>query len=234
MSNSNVLCQPVRRASSPTPGHVIPYVLLAMTAVTGLVDAVSFLSLGRVFTANMTGNIVLLAFATAQVSGLSVARSLTALLAFLVGAILGGRVMARTSADARIRFAAQAFFLEVAFLLRNRIPKRSARRVLSTVCSDSLDGARDGHTQCRCPEARNPGSDNNSPDTDDHGHRRRLFARERHQPAIGDKGCICRCDVFGCGDRCSRYTLLDLSGPAAGDRNLRCVLCSAVSVGARV
>src|SRR6202007_2043017 len=87
-----------------------------MTAVTGLVDAVSYLSLGRVFTANMTGNIVLLAFATAHVSGLSIARSLTALLAFLVGAILGVRVMARANADSQTRFAAQAFLLEVAFL----------------------------------------------------------------------------------------------------------------------
>src|SRR5438309_5431358 len=78
-------------ASSPTTEKVIPYALLGMTAVTGLVDAVSFLSLGRVFTANMTGNVVLLAFATAHVSGLSIARSLTALLTFLVGAILGGR-----------------------------------------------------------------------------------------------------------------------------------------------
>jgi uncharacterized membrane protein YoaK (UPF0700 family) len=103
-------------ASSPTTEKVIPYALLGMTVVTGLVDAVSFLSLGRVFTANMTGNIVLLAFATAHVSGLSIARSLTALLAFLVGAILGGRVMARASADSQIRFAAQAFLIEVAFL----------------------------------------------------------------------------------------------------------------------
>jgi uncharacterized membrane protein YoaK (UPF0700 family) len=103
-------------ASSPTNEKVIPYAMLVMTAVTGLVDAVSFLSLGRVFTANMTGNIVLLAFAAAHVSGLSIARSLTALLAFLVGAILGGRVMARASADSQIRFAAQAFLLEVAFL----------------------------------------------------------------------------------------------------------------------
>src|SRR6266853_1884002 len=96
---------------------VIPYALLGMTAVTGLVDAVSYLSLGRVFTANMTGNIVLLAFATVHVSGLSIARSLTALLGFLIGAVLGGRVMARASADSQIRFAAQAFLLEVAFLL---------------------------------------------------------------------------------------------------------------------
>jgi uncharacterized membrane protein YoaK (UPF0700 family) len=64
----------------------------------------------------MTGNIVLLAFATAHASGLSIARSLTALLAFLVGATLGGRVMARANADSQIRFAAQAFLLEVAFL----------------------------------------------------------------------------------------------------------------------
>ena len=103
--------------SSPTTEKVIPYALLGMTAVTGLVDAVSFLSLGHVFTANMTGNIVFLAFATAHVSGLSIARSSTALLAFVVGAILGGRVMAGASADSQTRFAAQAFLLEVAFLL---------------------------------------------------------------------------------------------------------------------
>ncbi len=102
--------------SSPTVEKTIAYALLGMTAVTGLVDAVSFLSLGRVFTANMTGNIVLLAFATAHISGLSVARSLTALLAFLVGAILGGGVMARASADSQIRFAARAFLLEDGFL----------------------------------------------------------------------------------------------------------------------
>ncbi len=67
-------------ASSPTTEKVIPYALLGMTAVTGLVDAVSFLSLGHVFTANMTGNVVILAFATARVPRLSIARSLMALL----------------------------------------------------------------------------------------------------------------------------------------------------------
>src|SRR6202158_3391591 len=116
MSNRNVLGRIIAMASRPTTEKVIPYALLGMTPVTGLVDAVSFLSLGRVFTANMTGNIVLLAFATARVSGLSIARSLTALLAFLVGAILGGRMMSRASADSPVRFAGQAFLLEVAFL----------------------------------------------------------------------------------------------------------------------
>ncbi|SRR6266576_3620082 len=102
--------------SSLITEKVIPYALLGMTAVTGLVDAVSFLSLGRVFTANMTGNVVLLAFATAHVPGLSIAYSLTALLSFLVGAIFGGRITARTGADSQIRFAAQAFLLEDVFL----------------------------------------------------------------------------------------------------------------------
>jgi len=70
-----------------------------MTFVTGLVDAVSFLSLGHIFTANMTGNVVLLGVATAGVPEVSVARSLTALLAFLVGAAAGGRILAGSSAD---------------------------------------------------------------------------------------------------------------------------------------
>jgi hypothetical protein len=54
-------------------------------------------------------------------------------------------------------------------VLRHRIPRRSARRFYSTVCSDRLDGARDGHTQCRCPETRYPGSDDNGPDFNDYG-----------------------------------------------------------------
>ena len=64
----------------------------------------------------MTGSVVILALATARVPGLSIAYSLTALLSFLVGAIFGGRIMARARADSQIRFAAQAFLLEVVFL----------------------------------------------------------------------------------------------------------------------
>src|SRR5258707_15588121 len=103
-------------ASNPAAEHTSPYVFLGMTAVTGLVDAVSFLSLGRVFTANMTGNVVLLAFATARVPGLSITLSLTALVSFLTGAVLGGRMMARASGDSHFRIAAEVFLLEVVVL----------------------------------------------------------------------------------------------------------------------
>src|SRR6266566_1919803 len=64
----------------------LPPALLVLTGVTGLVDAVSFLGLGHIFTANMTGNVVFLGFAAAGVPGLSVARSSTSLVAFLAGA----------------------------------------------------------------------------------------------------------------------------------------------------
>ena len=55
-------------------------------------DAVSFIALGHVFVANMTGNVVFLGFALAGTPGLSLSASLTALGAFLVGALVGGQI----------------------------------------------------------------------------------------------------------------------------------------------
>src|SRR2546425_12582849 len=69
----------------------LPLLLLVLTVTTGLIDAVSVLGLGRVFTANMTGNVVFLGFALARVPGFSAVRSLAALAAFLAGAVIGGR-----------------------------------------------------------------------------------------------------------------------------------------------
>jgi uncharacterized membrane protein YoaK (UPF0700 family) len=66
--------------------------LLALTVVTGLVDAFSYLVLGHVFVANMTGNVVFLGFALAGTSGFSVTASLIALAAFALGAVGGGKL----------------------------------------------------------------------------------------------------------------------------------------------
>src|SRR5580692_9950023 len=60
--------------------------LLLLTVLTGVVDAVSILSLGRVFVANMTGNVVFAAFAVVGAPGFSLSASLFALAGFLVGA----------------------------------------------------------------------------------------------------------------------------------------------------
>lgn len=70
----------------------LPLVLVVLTVATGLVDAVSVLGLGRVFTANMTGNVVFLGFAAVGAPGLSVSRYLASIAGFLMGATLGGRL----------------------------------------------------------------------------------------------------------------------------------------------
>jgi uncharacterized membrane protein YoaK (UPF0700 family) len=74
--------------------HVRPLLvpLSLLTMVTGLVDAACYLGLGRVFTANMTGNVVLLAFGAAGAQGLPVLAPTVSLLVFLAGATAGGRL----------------------------------------------------------------------------------------------------------------------------------------------
>ncbi|MBD0688221.1 YoaK family protein [Streptomyces sp. CBMA123] len=69
----------------------LPALLLALTVATGLVDAVSYLVLGHVFVANMTGNVVFAGFALSGVDGVSWSATLLALAAFGAGAYLGGR-----------------------------------------------------------------------------------------------------------------------------------------------
>jgi uncharacterized membrane protein YoaK (UPF0700 family) len=64
-----------------------------LTMVTGLVDAFSYLVLGHVFVANMTGNVVFLAFALVGATGFSLSASLLALVAFALGAMAAGRVV---------------------------------------------------------------------------------------------------------------------------------------------
>jgi uncharacterized membrane protein YoaK (UPF0700 family) len=99
-----------------TTDRALPAVLLALTMVTGIVDAVSFLGLGHIFTANMTGNVVFLGFAAAGAAGLSVARSAAALAAFGIGAVLAGRMEAKMRAGPRQRWVGGAFAIEAALL----------------------------------------------------------------------------------------------------------------------
>ena len=80
-----------------------------LTFTTGIVDAVSYLGLGHVFTANMTGNVVLLGFALAGEPGFSIAPLLVALAAFLAGAAAGGRL-------AGAHWPERAFLVEVALM----------------------------------------------------------------------------------------------------------------------
>ncbi len=77
------------------PPQPLIVTLAALTVVSGFLDAVSFLGLGHVFIANMTGNVVLIGFAAAGAPGFSFVASLCALGFFLGGAVTGGRIAQR-------------------------------------------------------------------------------------------------------------------------------------------
>ncbi len=86
--------------------------LLVLTVVTGLVDAFSYLVLGHVFVANMTGNVVFLALALAGAQGFSAAAHLIAIASFSLGAVLSGRLVTRVG-DRRGRMLAATAACEV-------------------------------------------------------------------------------------------------------------------------
>jgi uncharacterized membrane protein YoaK (UPF0700 family) len=96
---------------------MLPALLYLFTAVTGLIDAVSFIGLGRVFTANMTGNVVFLGFAVVGTPSLSVVRSLAALAAFFLGALVGGRIASSLAPISSHRWTTAAFGSEAILLL---------------------------------------------------------------------------------------------------------------------
>jgi uncharacterized membrane protein YoaK (UPF0700 family) len=125
-----------RYTADPKHGP-LPALLLALTVATGLIDAVSILALGRVFVANMTGNIVFIGFALAGAPGFSLSASLSALGGFLVGASLGGALVGRFGAHRGV-------------LLRNAVAIELILFVLALVVvavgSETLGDVRQGIT----------------------------------------------------------------------------------------
>jgi uncharacterized membrane protein YoaK (UPF0700 family) len=108
----------VRETLLPRPGGrhgPLPPLLVGLTVVTGLVDAFSYLVLGHVFVANMTGNVVFLGFALVGAPGFSIAASVVALVSFWLGALVGGRIGARLGQH-RGRLLATAASLQAGFV----------------------------------------------------------------------------------------------------------------------
>jgi uncharacterized membrane protein YoaK (UPF0700 family) len=118
--------------------------LLAMTFASGSVDAVSFLGLGRIFTANMTGNIIFLALAIGQRNLAIALNSIIALVGFSVGAIFAGRLLghvkpptawpSRTTALLYGHFACMAAFA-VGWVIQAGYPAGAALYVLIALSS---------------------------------------------------------------------------------------------------
>jgi len=109
----------------------LPLLLIVLTVVTGLVDAVSYFKLGHVFVANMTGNVLFLGFAAADATQFSVAVLLVAIGSFLSGALAGGRLGTSTGQH-RGRFLAFATYAQVSVV--------GAAFVVSLASSDASGG----------------------------------------------------------------------------------------------
>ncbi|NMH97679.1 DUF1275 family protein [Pseudonocardia acidicola] len=77
--------------------------LLALTFVTGVVDVVSYVGVDHVFTANMTGNVVLLGAALTSNQRVPVDHIGGAFAGFVLGAALAGRLLGRTAPTGRRR-----------------------------------------------------------------------------------------------------------------------------------
>jgi uncharacterized membrane protein YoaK (UPF0700 family) len=106
-----VLIMPDAKGSSP-----LPMLLLLLSLTTGLVDAASVLGLGKVFTANMTGNVVFLGFAIAGTPGFVVGPFIVALVTFMAGALLAGRIGKSLAGRPLRRWLLTAAVVEAALL----------------------------------------------------------------------------------------------------------------------
>ncbi|MFE4717926.1 YoaK family protein, partial [Streptomyces sp. NPDC056728] len=102
---------------APVPRRsALPAALTVLTVVSGFVDAVSYLGLGRVFAANMTGNVIIIGFAAAGAPGFSVLGSVTSLGAFLAGAVCAGRLTGVFAGRARATWVRSVFVTEAVLL----------------------------------------------------------------------------------------------------------------------
>jgi uncharacterized membrane protein YoaK (UPF0700 family) len=117
--------EPIGVRAGRSVRHPLTRVLLLLTFSTGVVDAISYLGLGRVFTGNMTGNVVLLGFGIAGSGGLPVVGPIVSLAAFLVGSGAGG-VLAAWTAERHARHISIALAIEIALALTATIVAAAA------------------------------------------------------------------------------------------------------------
>lgn len=117
MSLSGVMDE--KRKASRTAGSQLPPhmpALIALTAVTGVVEAVSLLALGPAFTAMQTGNVLFLAFGAAQAGNLPTLPAGISLAAFVLGVVCGSHLEAVSEAHGR-RWFVMGLIVEAGLIL---------------------------------------------------------------------------------------------------------------------
>jgi uncharacterized membrane protein YoaK (UPF0700 family) len=100
---------------SVEPSTIREVLLLSLAA--GSADAIAFMGLGRVFTSNMTGNLVLLGIDVGQGHVLLAAQSAFVLVLFMGGVALGVTLARSVAQTERPHFASQATAIEKVLLV---------------------------------------------------------------------------------------------------------------------
>jgi uncharacterized membrane protein YoaK (UPF0700 family) len=124
----------------------LPALLLALTLLSGIIDAVSVLRLGNVFVSNMTGNLVFIGVGLARSTGFSLSSSLIAFGCFAVGT--GAcrrwfRVQTERLSQLRDVLIVQAALLAVAAAVSGATggePAGTARHAVVGVCAAAMGG----------------------------------------------------------------------------------------------
>jgi hypothetical protein len=185
----------------------LPPLMLALTVVTGLVDAFSYLVLGHVFVANMTGNVVFSGFAIAGAAGFSLAASLAALAAFAAGALLGGR-LAHGAGAHRGRVLHLALLLETTLVLAAYVIAQVTDTAhVSTVVQYALIallGLGDGRAERHRPRPGRARPDHDRADAHHHRSRRGQPPRGRQGQQGRPPAALGRSDVRRRSGRCRR------------------------------
>jgi hypothetical protein len=131
--------------------RTLPLIVVVLTFTSGVVDAVSYLGLGRVFAGLQTGNVVVLGFTLAGTEGFSVAPPAVSLASFFVGAWLRGRLAAHLSRRHRrwfsLALSIEALLVAVAAAAAAGLPTdvATARRLAGHRVAGRRDGPPDRH-----------------------------------------------------------------------------------------
>jgi uncharacterized membrane protein YoaK (UPF0700 family) len=124
----------------PRVSHITALYLI--TGVCGLVDAACFLSMGGVFAEIMTGNVLFLCFyiGTGQ-SLFGETKYVLVIVAFLLGALAGGRLLRGPRAEIRIGFAVEWALLVIALILAATLhpgPAGIAREIVTSLLAFAM------------------------------------------------------------------------------------------------
>ena len=136
---------PARRWADLSPSRIHVGLMLALTFSTGVIDAVGYLGLDRVFTGNMTGNVVILGMGLAGADDLPIAGPAIALFSFMIGAAIGGRVLRRVDSGWTLRmtilFATVGVLMSsiaTALFVVGNDPERRAQLIITAVLAIAM------------------------------------------------------------------------------------------------